>query len=111
MGEIKTGWADKLFAWFSKDVKTTGLVLLTISTVYFMRKADNSEREKQEAERVLLERMIKEVEKRQDPRFKIMEERLDTVRMTADSSRKDIQTTTDKIRTVAGKIEKALNKK
>jgi hypothetical protein len=105
------GWADKLFAWFSKDVKTTGLVLLTAMAVYQQNKIDNLQKEKQELSDKWVERVIVEVEKRQDPKFKDMENRIDTVRMAADSSRKDIQTTTEKVRSVAGKIEKALNRR
>jgi len=107
----KTGWADKLFAWFSKDVKTTGLVLLTILAVYQQNTINNLQKESQAKTDKMFERVIVEVEKRQDPRFKIMESRIDTVKMAADSSRKDIQTTTEKVRSVAGKIEKVLNRK
>ena len=116
--EEKQGWFDKLFASFSKDVKTTGLVLLTISTLYFIRKSDNKEaenqllqKEAQETKDKWVERVIDEVNKRQDPRFKTMENKIDTVKMVSDSSRRDIQSTTDFIRTVGGKVEKALKSK
>lgn len=107
----KIGWADKLFAWFSKDVKTTGLVLLTILAVYQQNTINNLQQESQVKTDKMFERVISEVEKRQDPKFKSMENRIDTVKMAADSSRKDIQTTTEKVLSVAGKIEKVLNRK
>lgn len=105
------GWADKLFSWFSRDVKTTGLVLLTLLAVYQQNIINDLQQEKQDLSDKWVERVITEIEKRQDPRFKTIENRIDTVELASDSSRRDIQTTTEKVRSVAGKIEKALNRK
>lgn len=115
MNETKTGWADKLFAWFSKDVKTTGLVLLTLLSFFLLRRGDKLEAEnkklqedKTEITTAGLERVIKEVEKRQDPRFKAMENKLDTVRQVTDSMGEKVNTTTGIVQGVIGDIKTSL---
>lgn len=103
----KMGWGDKLFAWYSKDVKTTGLVLLTGVVIYQQTRINAAEDKKD----VWVDRVIVEVEKRQDPRFKAMENRLDTIKQVTDSSKEEIHTTTGVIRETSGKVLKALNLK
>ncbi|RAJ28859.1 hypothetical protein [Pedobacter cryoconitis] len=107
----KMGWADKLFAWFSKDVKTTCMVLLTLLCVFLFQENQSLNKQINVITEKGLERVIAEVEKRQDPRFKAMENKLDTIKLTNDSSKRDIQSTTGIVRAVAGKVEKALNLK
>lgn len=101
------GWADKLFAWFSKDVKTTGLVLLC-GVVVYQQTLINKAGEKKD---IWVERVITEVEKRQDPRFKAMENKLDTIKQTSDSSSEEIHSTTGIVRAVVGKVDNALKKR
>lgn len=108
---LKQGWFDKLFSSFSKDVKTTGLVLLTMLAFYQQSKINSLNQERQEMSDKMFERVIQEVEKRQDPRFKTMESKIDAIKSVSDSSRNDIRTTTKQIRAVAGKIEKSFNGK
>lgn len=111
-------WFDKLFAAAQKDPRSMIIVLLIFSTFHFIRKSDNKEAENQLLQKeaqinkeIWVERVIKEVEKRQDPRFKTMENKIDTVRMVNDSSAAKISATTDVIRTVVGKVEKSLKRK
>ena len=109
--QIKQGWGDKIFGWYTKDVKTAGLTITTLVIFWQQNKINNLNEEIRDNSDKMFERVITEVEKRQDPRFKVMENKIDTVKMVSDSSRKDIQSTTDVIKTVAGKLEKRLNKK
>jgi len=108
---IAERWFDKLFEAFSKDVKTTVIVILSMVAIWQQNKINNLQEEKQEGDAKLYERIIS----RQDQGFadqdKRINQRIDTVKMVSDSSRKDIQSTTDVIKTVAGKLEKRLNKK
>ena len=117
MNETKTGWADKLFAWFSKDVKTTGLVLLTLLSFFLLRRGDKLEAENKKLQEdktqittAGLERVIKEVEKRQDPRFKAMESKLDTIKLTNDSSRVDLMQSKSKVDQAADLITNAFKR-
>ena len=99
----KQGWFDKLFTSFSKDPRVTGLVLHTMLAVFQQNKINTLQEEKQEGDAKLYERIIS----RQDQSFaeqdRRINQRIDTVKMVSDSSRRDIQSTTDRIRKVAGK--------
>lgn len=61
MEDKKVGLLDKLFLFFSKDVKVTMLVLLTLLCAYFIRKSDASERKLSDIQKEMYERVISEV--------------------------------------------------
>ncbi|TDO21876.1 hypothetical protein [Pedobacter duraquae] len=94
MEETKAGWADRLFNWFSKDVKTTGLVLLTLSTVYFMRKADQKAIENDVLRDRIIATVTKQVEARTAPAIDEIKRQVDTIKLTSDSSRVDVKNAT-----------------
>jgi hypothetical protein len=108
---LKQGWFDKLFSSFSKDVKTTGLVLLTMLAFYQQTKINNLQEEKQEGDAKLYERIIS----RQDMKFaeqdQRINEKMDTVKILSDSSRNDIKSVTKKVKAVAGLIEEKIKNK
>lgn len=112
----KMGWADKLFRWFSKDVRTTGLMLMTLFCALLIQEIRRLNSEKDLLNDKLnattekgLERVIAEVEKRQDPRFKAMENRIDTIKQNADSTGENVKATTGIVQQAVGDIKKALN--
>jgi hypothetical protein len=70
---LKQGWFDKLFSSFSKDAKTTGLVLLTLLAFYQQSKINSLNQENKEDQNKWVERVIIEVQKQNNPRLKTME--------------------------------------
>jgi hypothetical protein len=108
---IKQGWGDKLYNWYTKDVKTAGLTILTLVIFWQQNKINDLNQDIRDISDKMFERVIVEVEKRQDPRLKNMEDKIDTIKSVSDSSRNDIRSTTKQIRAVAGKIEKSFNSK
>ena len=104
MEETKAGWADKLFSWFSKDVKTTGLVLLTLSTVYFMRKADQKDTENGVLRDRIIETVTRQVEAKTAPAISEIKRQVDTIKLTSDSSRVDVKNATTGVQKATGLI-------
>lgn len=105
MEDKKVGLIDKLFLFFSKDVKVTMLVLLTLLCAYFIRKSDSSERKLTEIQKEMYERVITEVKGEVTKQVEPIKAAADSTSAKVDTSLSGLDAVTKDLRTLI-KIKK-----